>query len=227
MAAPSRVAALAGLAVIAGYVFESLWTSAGSLSQTARNLLRLALAGAIVPWCIGVFLYAGYLSFAVSYYRLTAVVCLALAGAAGLLAIACLRNLPGKAVLACVALVVVGLKLGHWGYYVPEWNYRESQGPWGRAIGQWVPPNRTIYMTHEWQPDLCFAIGRPVRRIVDPALLASMPGISPKFVLLHEAEFEHWPEQSGKLLKVASFLDEFGSGRVLARTEGDFSWKQR
>ena len=25
----------------------------------------------------------------------------------------------------------IGLKLAHWGYYVPEWNYRNSQGPWG------------------------------------------------------------------------------------------------
>ena len=41
--------------------------------------------------------------------------------------------------LVTLVLIAVGLKLAHWGYYVPEWNYRYSQGPWARAIAQWIP----------------------------------------------------------------------------------------
>ena len=36
--------------------------------------------------------------------------------------------------LATLFVMAVGLKLAAWGYYVPEWNYRQSQGPWARAI---------------------------------------------------------------------------------------------
>ena len=68
-----------------------------------------------------------------------------------------------------------GLKLAHWGYYAPEWNYRLSQGPWGRAIGQWLPRKWPLYTVHDWPPDLAFFIGRPVRQLPSPRFLELRP----------------------------------------------------
>ena len=46
-----------------------------------------------------------------------------------------------------------------------------SQGPWGRAVGQWVPPNWPLYVVHAWSDDLLFHTERPVRQIAAPPLL--------------------------------------------------------
>jgi hypothetical protein len=113
------------------------------------------------------------------------------------------------------------LKLVHWGYYVPEWNYRHGQGPWGRAVGQWLLPNWTVYTFHDWPPDLAFAIGRPVFQLRSPQHLAFLPAAKQsKHVLLLESEFDHWPADAPALFKVATFHDQFGGRRVLARTAG-------
>ncbi|MBV8677885.1 MAG: hypothetical protein JO355_12055, partial [Planctomycetaceae bacterium] len=50
-------------------------------------------------------------------------------------------------------------------------------------------------------------------------------GTGPRFVLLLASEFEHWPKDAPALIPVARFQDERGGTRVLARTEGEFSWK--
>src|SRR5205823_7679403 len=110
-------------------------------------------------------------------------------------------------------------KVAHWGVYVPEWNYRCSQGPWGRAIGQWVPPRWPVFTMHEWREDLAFAIGRPVRPLPDPRSLEFQPKGRPHFVLLSRSEFDHWPDYAPRLLQVRTFQDERGDERVLARTE--------
>ena len=78
--------------------------------------------------------------------------------------------------LVTLAIMAVGLKLAHWGYYAPEWNYRHSQGPWGRAIGQWIPRKWPLYTFHDWPPDLAFFIGRPVRQLPSPRFLEYLPG---------------------------------------------------
>ena len=77
--------------------------------------------------------------------------------------------------LVTLLVIAVGLKLVHWGYYVPEWNYRYSQGPWGRAIGQWVPKRWTLYTFHDWPPDLAFFMKRPVRQLRSPHYLEYQP----------------------------------------------------
>jgi hypothetical protein len=133
-----------------------------------------------------------------------------------------LTNQVRGSLFAIVALAVF-LKIAHAGYYVPEWNYRRSQGPWGRAIGQWIPPNWPIYTTHAWNPDLAFAIGRPVRQLVSAHHLEYQQGEA-KFVLLLESEFENWPANAQPLQKVATLLDEFGSTRIVARTAGELPW---
>jgi hypothetical protein len=121
---------------------------------------------------------------------------------------------------AALAILTISLKLVHWAYYVPESNYRHGQGPWGRAIGQWLLPNWTVYTFLDWPPDLAFAIGRPVRKLRSPEHLAYAPGPDAKHVLLLESEFQHWPEHAPRVFKVAEFHDREGRKRILARTEG-------
>ena len=119
--------------------------------------------------------------------------------------------------------VSVALKLAHWGYYIPESNYRTGAGPWGRAIGQWVPEKHPIYVLHSWPADLAFAMGRPVRQLATPQHIDFQPGQGSKFVLLQDSEYAEylgsgrgWP----KLIKVAEFEDEMGlSKRILTRTD--------
>jgi hypothetical protein len=127
--------------------------------------------------------------------------------------------------MGAVVAVAVGLKLFHWGVYVPEWNYRLSQGPWGRAIGQWVPPSWPIYTVHTWPADLAFATGHPVRQLPNEKSLLFEPQSRPLFVLLHPAEFDHWPAQAPPLMKVRDFQDQYGGSRVLARTRGEIRLK--
>jgi hypothetical protein len=127
--------------------------------------------------------------------------------------------------LIALAAIAICLKIAHWGYYVPEWNYRRSQGPWGRAIGQWVVPRWPIYTLHAWPTDLAFSTEHPIRQMRHPQSLALQADPNPKFVLLLAPEFEHWPSNAPPVVRVATFQDEHGSSRVLARTAGPFSWK--
>ena len=122
--------------------------------------------------------------------------------------------------MLAVGLLAVALKVAHWGYYVPEWNYRHGQGAWGRAIGQWLLPNWTLHTMHDWPPELAFAIGRQVRQLPTPEHLAYPAMREAKHVLLLQSEFDHWPATAPRLFKVASFQDRQGNSRILARTAG-------
>jgi hypothetical protein len=135
--------------------------------------------------------------------------------------VASARRGTARGAIGAVAAVAIGLKLFHYGVYVPEWNYRFSQGPWGRAIGQWVPPSWPIYTVHAWPADLAFATGHPVRQLPNERSLVFEPRTRPLFILLHPAEFDHWPEHAPALIKVRVFQDPYGGSRVLARTTGD------
>ena len=119
-----------------------------------------------------------------------------------------------------LVLVAVGVKVAHGAIYMPELNYRTGKGPWGRAVGQYVPPMYPIYTFHNVSPALAFATEHPVRRLRAEIYLKVVPSDGPKFVLLTLSEFEHWPEEAPKLVKVRDFQDEYGGTRVLARTEG-------
>ena len=187
--------------------------------------MTLALTS-VVLWVALVMAGGTYLASAVSYYRGVSIVLMVLGMATAVTGWEAVRKREPKLALAAVFAVAVGLKLAHAGYYVPEWNYRRSQGPWGRAIGQWVPPRLPIYTIHTWPTDLAFAIGRPIRQLPDPKALAFHEADHPQLVLLLDSEFEHWPKEAPPLIKVAAFQDEHGRGRVLARTEGDFSWRR-
>ena len=177
----------------------------------------------VLCWTALVVGVGGYLAAAVSYYRVFSVsLMIASVPVLALGVYAALRREARAAVLTVFALAVC-LKLGHAGYYAPEWNYRISQGPWGRAVGQWVPPRWPIYTTHSWPADLAFATGHPVRQLVSERHLEYQPG-DVRFVLLLASEFENWPAQAPKLEEVARMQDEYGGTRVLARTPGDLPW---
>src|SRR5207249_7087033 len=117
--------------------------------------VTIGIATAIaVFWALVSIVQGGYLAAAVSYYRPIA---LALAGvglAIGLHASWSALQGQVRGSLMAILMVAVCLKVAHWGVYTPEWNYRFSQGPWGRAIGQWVPPKWPIYTSDTWPADL-------------------------------------------------------------------------
>jgi hypothetical protein len=224
LAPAARMTALAGIAVVAAACWDAVLS--GPLAAGARRWFHASNLTVTLGWSAGLLIWAGYLSVAVGYYRATAIVLVVLAIAT--IIVAASASLVGdrKGTLAALVLVAISLKLAHWGHHVPEWNYRHGQGPWGRAIGQWVPPRTSLYILDAWPHDLVFAIGKPVRQIPSPILLPDLPGPSPKFVLLTASEYENWQDSWPKLLFVAKFQDEYGGGRVLARTEGPFSWRK-
>jgi|GEM_PF-1028561 len=138
-----------------------------------------------------------------------------------------------RGVVVAWILLAALLKTTHWGYAVPEWNYRVSAGPWGRAIGQWVPPLWPIHTLgssfNAWPADLLFAAGHPIKQLTEPRMLGLQPGSEPKFILLHPEEFRHWPANAPPLREVFSFRDPMSLevARVLARTEGQPDWRRK
>jgi hypothetical protein len=220
----ARLPIVAGLAIAAGAVLDRVWAEATS-STVRRIALGISLAIVLV-WTLAVVPAGGYLAAAVSYYRPISVLLVALAVALAAGAIEALRRSQARWVLGTVLGVALCLKLVHWGIYIPERNYRLGQGPWGRAIGQWVVPNWPIYVLQAWPADLAFATGHPVRLLANPLVLEFKCKTRPAYVLLLQADFEHWPEKARRLIKVRDFEDEHGRVRVLARTEGDLGLRR-
>jgi hypothetical protein len=223
LSAAARVPALAGIAVSAAAVCHQVWVSGTALPNGPRRSFLFMATCEVLAGSAFLILGGGYLAAAVSYYRPIAIVLVCSALATGLLVLgdATKGNLRG--VLRAVVAVAILLKTAHWGVYAPEWNYRFSQGPWGRAIGQFVPPNWPIYTIISWPADLAFSTGRPVRQLAEPQLLKFKSLERTQFVLLHPAEFQHWPKNAPRLILVREFQDERGCSRVLARTEGSLA----
>ena len=225
LASAARVPALAGLAVAAAFAVERLLYAPDRLSPSTKHTLFLYSALALSLWAAIALLAGVYLAAAVPYYRSVCVWLIIFTLPTTALALrAAMRGHVPHSLLALFALALF-LKLAHWGYYVPEGNYRLSQGPWGRAIGQWVPPRWPIYTTTTWPADLAFHTGRPFRRLASPKHLEYEPP-GAHYVLLQASEFDNWPPppQAPPLIKVARFLDEYDSPRVLARTPGKLPW---
>lgn len=223
LASAAGLPALAGLAVVAAASCDRLWSRTVS-AVARRNALWLSATIALL-WVVPIVVGGIYMASAVSYYRSLAIFLIVLAVPILGLCYQSIAQSDLRRALLTVALVAVCLKFAHTGYYAPEWNYRRSQGPWGRAIGQWIPPKWPLYTTHAWSPDLAFAIGRPVRQLASPKHLAFLERRPTHHVLLLASEFENWPDDAPGLVKVATFEDEFGGTRILARTEGEFSWR--
>ena len=222
-AAAATVPALAGLAIVVAATWDRLW-ALGVGSPAARRAWGLLLLGVAGTWLALVLLWGGYVGFAVAYYRAVVIGCAALSVVGFGCAVAAVARSDARRGFAALVFVALAVKLAHWGYLVPELNYRASAGPWGRAIGQWVPEGHSLYTLHAWPTDLAYAINRPVRQLAGPQLVEFQPGKGSKFLLLSDSEYaeyqgygDGWP----KLVKVAQFEDEYGIGhRVLTRTEG-------
>lgn len=222
----ARPVALAGLALAAASAIDLAWSGADAWPRSARRALAGVALATVAAWVVVSTVGATYLALAVSYYRPLAIAVVCLAAATVAVAAAGIWTGSRRRLLEAVALVAIGLKVAHAGYYVPEWNYRFSQGPWGRAIGQWVPPRRTIYTVHAWEADLAHATRHPVRQLANPKLLDYQRDPEPRFVLLHPAEFAHWPADAKPLVRIQTMQDEFGAPRILARTAGPYSWRR-
>jgi len=214
----SRVVALAGLSVCVAASLESAWTR--TLTRPTLRTFLIAFSGIAVVW-LTVMIYGCYLwTLTMPFYRPLGVVITLMAVGVAILAWSALETGNTRRGLATLFIMAVGLKLASWGYYVPEWNYRQSQGPWARAFAKWVPPKWTIYTFHDWPPDLMFFTKRSVRQLRSPHHLEYQRGPESKYVLLQASEFENWPESAPPITPVARFQDQSCGERVLARTHG-------
>ena len=221
LSSAARLPAFAGLAIIAAAVCERLWQSSRLSKAAGRATIGIALtlgllaAAIFIPSTI-------FLASSIAYYRLPMIL-LSIFAVATFLTVSVSAILGDRRVaLGGIFAVALCLKLAHAGFVAPEWNYRFGQGPWGRAIGQWIPPRRPIYSTLRWPSTFAFASGHPFRVLENGWHLEHFKrgdGL-PLHVLLLESEFDHWPSSAPKLYKVHAFHDEHGQVRILARTEG-------
>ncbi len=218
LATASRFVALMGVLVAAAAALDAAWS--GALSSRARRAFLGTVFALTAGW-VFIAVYGGYLMIlAFPYYRPVGVIVSVLSvGVLGTVWWSIESRNARRSVVAMLLLTAC-LKLVHWGYYTPEWNYRHGQGPWGRAVAQWLMPNWTLYTIHEWPEDFAWTIGRPIRQLPSAHHLAYPATPESKHTLLLESEFENWPVGAPKLIKVASFQDPYGRSRILARTEG-------
>lgn len=225
LAPTALVVALVAIASLAAAAIEAIWR--GPVGSGAWRAFLAITIVTLLGWSCLFLAFGGYLAAAVSYYRAVAfaliVLALVLSGAALMLPT---LGKPRGAVAALIALAI-GIKIGHWGIYVQEWNYRLSQGPWGRAIGQWVPPNQPIYVFHRWPDDLMFHTQRPARQLPAPENLNFQERKRAVFVLLQEPEFEHWPDHAPPIRLIRRFVDERAQTRVLAATMEPIAYGRR
>ncbi|MDR3618828.1 MAG: hypothetical protein P4L85_05710 [Paludisphaera borealis] len=218
LATVCRTVALVGILVAAAAALEAAWS--GVLYPRTRRLFLGTVLTLTAAWMV-VALYGGFImTVAMPYYRPLGVVVVVMSVAVFGLVWRAVETRSARRSVAAMLLMTVCLKLVHWGYYTPEWNYRHGQGPWGRAIGQWILPNWTLYTIHDWPEDLAWAIGRPMQQLHSPQHIEYPVTPESRHALLLESEFDNWPANAPKLTKVATFHDQDGRKRILARTAG-------
>ncbi len=218
--APAAFAAmLVGLAVAAASGLDRLLAGQAGRKFEFAALWGAALMGLI--WSGVAVPRATDLAATVPYFRAPAIMLIVLALVT--MAFALVGAWEGRLrwAVGTIVAVAIGIKLAHAAIIVPEFNYRFGQGPWGRAIGQWIPPRWPLYTFHPWRADLTFATEHPVRMLVSPKLLSYEIGDRPVFVLLQPSEYANWPKEAPKLQLVREFQDDNGFPRILARTEGN------
>ena len=207
----------AAVAVLATGVVRAFLTSARVGPQMTRLIFGVAVVANLL-WTVLAVPRLVYVTASMGYYREMAIISITLTAFA--LAFALVGAWEGRR-RWCVASLVglsLALKVAHAGVYVPERDYRIAQGPWAHAVGQWVPPRLPIYTLHTWPADFAFDLCRPVRQIVSAQWLGLVDSPHPRYVLLLQAEFEHWPADAPAIEKVRDFEDDRGGVRVLART---------
>ena len=214
----ARAIVLAGLTIGAAAGLDAAWTR--SLSRSAERTFFVLFSFVIGTW-LCVMMYGTYVwNLCLAYYRLLGIGMIVLILVVATLCWLALAMRRSRLAVATLLLIAIGLKFVYWGYYVPEWNYRYSQGPWARAIAQWIPRKWTLYTLHDWPPDLAFFTKRTVRQLRSAHYLEYQPGLACKFVLLLPSEFENWPSSAPPITLVARFQDQSAGERILARTPG-------
>lgn len=212
----ARGVALVGFTAAAALVVDAAWSR--RLQGKARTAFFVVFSGLIVLWLTAVD-FGGYVwIMTMPYYRAFGVVMVLLGFVVAVLAWASLAWGNTRRALSTLVLAAIGLKMVHACYYVPEWNYRRGQGPWARAVAQWIPRRAPVYTFHEWPADFAFYLKRHVRQLRSPEYMRLQPQGECKFMLLLESEFANWPDSAMPIVLVARFLDAQGGGRVLART---------
>jgi hypothetical protein len=218
LAGAAKVPALAGSLVISALALEAAWSQ--TLSRPGRKVFLSLTFGLLAVWFI-ILLCGGYIwTLVFPYYRPLGIPVLLLGIPTFALGWWAVESGNSRRAVIALAVLTLSIKLVYSGYCVPEWNYLRGQGAWGRAIGQWLLPNWTVYTFHEWPTDLALAIGRPIRMLRSAEHLAYPASSEAKHVLLLESELLHWPELAPKVYKIAEFHDLFGGKRILARTQG-------
>ncbi len=216
LGAPARALALAGVAVAAALVLDAVWER--RLAAKAQTAFLAVFSALAVVWLTGAF-FGGYVwIMTMPYYRAFGVVMVLFSVAIAILVWSSLAWGNTRRAVLALTLAAIGIKLVHVCYYAPEWNYRRGQGPWARAVAQWVPRRSTVYTFHDWPADFAFYLKRPVRQLRSPEYVRLQPKGECKFVLLVESEFANWPESATPIIPLARFHDADGGERVLART---------
>jgi hypothetical protein len=216
LATPARLVALVGLLVIAAAALDRAWVGLG-VRLPHRTFSAIAGAVCLISG-LAALLAGTYLAASLAYYRPPAIALIAIGSIATTSSVAAAIERQPKLVISAVWLVAVGIKIAHVGIYAPEWSYRFGQGPWGRAVAQWVPPQWPIYALHSWPADFALATNRPFRQLADSRLLNFEPQDRPMFVLLEPGEYAYWDRNAPEVSKVREFRGPRGEVVVLART---------
>jgi hypothetical protein len=218
LSASAGVVAMAALCIAATAGLDAAATA--SLSRGVRIAFFSVFSAIVAIWLVLLIHGSFVWSVTMPFYRTLGVGMGLMVLAVAALAWWSLETFDTRRALLTLIVVAVALKIVHWGYYVPEWNYRHSQGPWARAISQWVPRKWTLYTVHNWPPDLAFFMKRPVRQIAGPHHLPYQPGPESKFLLLLPSELDNWPASAPPISVVVKLLDKWGGERIVARTAG-------
>ncbi len=218
LSASAGMVALLGLTVVTAACLEAAW--ARTLARWPQRTFFAIFAGVLGLW-LTMMLYGFYIwNLAMPFYRPLGIIAGLIAIGVSILGWSALEQANSRRGFVSLIVIAIAIKLVHWDYYVPEWNYRYSEAPWARAISQWVPRRWVVYTFHDWDPGLAFFVKRPVRQLRSPNYLEYQSGPRSKFVLLLASEFENWPKSAPPITLVAKFLDQSAEERVLARTAG-------
>ncbi len=216
LSTPARGLALVGLAIAAALVLEAMWTR--RITGVSQVAILTVLALLTFVWLVGIDFGCYIWTMSMPYYRAFGVMMGFVAIAVSLVLWGMLAGANLRRAAVLLVLLAAATKLVHTGFYGPEWNYRQSQGPWSRAVAQWIPRRSTVYTLHDWPADFAFYLKRPIRQLHSAQFLKYEPQNVSKFLLLSQSEFDNWSDSAIPITPMARFLDEAGATRVLART---------
>ena len=141
LAAAAQMIALAGLLVGAAACLETVLGNANTITPFVRNVYFLFFSAIMALWLV-VMIYGAFVCIAtMPYYRTLGIVVGLTIPVVAVLGWLTLSQGNTRRGLVTLMLMAIVLKLAHGGFYVPEWNYRWSQGPWGARSASGFPGN--------------------------------------------------------------------------------------